>query len=50
MSKLKTLITFFLLFSTFMVSADEGFPGRKKFPEIPYISMENLHKDYKNDK
>jgi len=50
MSKLITLITFILLFSTFIVSADEGFPGREKFPDIPYISMEKLYNDYKNNK
>jgi len=29
--------------------ANEGFPGREKFPGVPYIELEDFHKGYKNN-
>ena len=30
--------------------ANEGFPGREKYPDVPYISLDDLYSGYMNDK
>ena len=47
----KMIVLFLCLFLTFTVYAsDEGFPGRKKFPDVPYISLSDFHTGYLNHK
>lgn len=41
---LTTIILWF--FSTAVVVAAEGFPGREKFPKVPYIELEDLNKTF----
>ena len=50
MSISKTIVFLLLLSLSFSVYADEGFPGRAKYPHIPYISLNDFHLGYvKND-
>ena len=41
-STLIALITYLSTFSTFALSADEGFPGREKYPDVSYIELADL--------
>lgn len=41
---LTTLATYLLTFSTFAFSAEEGFPGREKYPDVAYIELADLYK------
>ncbi len=43
--KLLAFFLFFVLIGTSAVSAME-FPGRKKYPGVPFISLEDLHKGF----
>jgi len=47
LSKISTFLILFLLLS-FSVSADEGFPGRDKYPNIPYITLNDFYTGYVN--
>ncbi len=51
MMNLFKLIT--ILFCIFIITvsfADEGFPGRKKYPDVPYISLDDFYKGYLENK
>jgi rhodanese-related sulfurtransferase len=37
-----------LLLSNSVLSADEGFPGREKYPDVPYIEIADLYKKKNN--
>lgn len=41
-STLIALIAYSSTFSTFALSADEGFPGREKYPDVTYIELADL--------
>lgn len=44
------IAAFIVLFSlSFSVFADEGFPGRDKYPHIPYITLSDFYLGYSND-
>lgn len=51
MTTSKIFILFLLLTLAFPIYADtdEGFPGRAKFPHIPYITLEDFHRGYANN-
>ncbi|WP_455205948.1 rhodanese-like domain-containing protein [Kaarinaea lacus] len=46
--KLQIVFLLFLIMFVSSVGADEGFPGRQKFPDVPYIQLEDLFQR-KND-
>ena len=48
--KLINLLSMFILLLSSFAYAGEGFPGREKFPDIPYISIEDLQRGYKENK
>ncbi|MCU7967165.1 MAG: rhodanese-like domain-containing protein [gamma proteobacterium symbiont of Bathyaustriella thionipta] len=35
---------------SFFAYADEGFPGREKFPHIPFITLDDFYQGYKANK
>jgi len=41
-TRIGVFASLFLLLSSVTWAADEGFPGRKKYPDIPYLSIEQL--------
>ena len=43
-STLFLLTAYLVTFSSFVFSAEEGFPGRKKFPDVKYIEIGDLNK------
>lgn len=49
MMLLRSLLVSFFLLSMSFSWAEEGFPGREKFPDIPYIELEDFYKGYKNN-
>ncbi len=46
---LKKIFILFSLLSFSFVYANEGFPGREKYPDIPYISLDDFYTGYIND-
>lgn len=47
---LKKIIVLLLLFSlSCSIYANEGFPGREKYPDVPYISLDDLYTGYMNN-
>jgi len=50
MNLVKSFIFLLCFLAILPVSAEEGFPGREKFPDVPYISMEDFYKGYKKNK
>jgi len=47
--RIKVLTFFCLMMLTNTLFADEGFPGRAKYPDIPYISISDFHQGYINN-
>lgn len=44
------IITLFLFLSiSFSTYADDAFPGREKYPDVPYITLSDLYKGYLNN-
>ena len=43
------LMVFMFLFLAATAWANEGFPGREKFPGVPYIEIEDFYKGYKSN-
>ena len=50
MNLVKPFIFLFCFLAISPVSAEKGFPGREKFPDVSYISMEDFYKGYKKNK
>ncbi|WP_198264563.1 rhodanese-like domain-containing protein [sulfur-oxidizing endosymbiont of Gigantopelta aegis] len=44
-----SFVYFLLMLISFPVFSDAGFPGREKYPDIPFISLDDFHEAYKND-
>lgn len=40
----------FCLFISHIIYADDGFPGRQKYPDVPYISLNDFHQGYMENK
>jgi rhodanese-related sulfurtransferase len=50
MTFIKITSSFLCLFCILPVFSDEEFPGRKKYPDIPYISQSDFYQGYKQNK
>jgi rhodanese-related sulfurtransferase len=48
--KLISLLSVLILLLSSFAYASEGFPGRDKFPDVPYISIEDFQQGYKENK
>jgi len=49
MTLTKIFIFSFLFLLSSSLYAEEGFPGRDKYPDVPYVSLNDLHAGYLNN-